>query len=247
MDIITIEVKYIEYTTPIGMTDLEVVNKNLSSEKLERIQKERSGKMQKIIAYFKKPKWSSYNNDKGKFTEYNPKTNLYELDRIRFMDYQLRNLFLYIEKENGEKIDMNESLIDSLNQNVANQLVLELSEYFLLDNEEIKELVSAASKFYKGDRRTQDIKHLPSEIIEVELAEMFNWTLDYIRSIDIQDMEKLMIVLGQRSLIDQQKNPGNPYDVVDEKTGMRLVGGQHVSSEMRDKIAHRITGKNKGK
>lgn len=238
MSNICIELHYIEYCNVLGMQNIIVIEAINDKEKREELM--RRDDVVLLKAYFREPGWSEYNNDKKKFIHYNNKTDIYEVDNIEFVNYEFGKLIEYIE--NGtERIEMTPELVDDLHPNIANYLLNEFSKHMAVDVDYLRDLTSAAAAFY-DHKRDVPLSYVPSEIIEAELAEKFGWTLDEIRSISVEDMERLLVVLNQRNYQEQSAiNGGDNNDyIIDENTGMRIIGGKDISPSMRDIIAHRV-------
>lgn len=240
MDNFCIELDYVQYKNKLGFEDLVIVNTiDDQGEREELCQK---GNLHHLKAYFRELGWSEYNNDKKDFIFYNSSTNTYDLSVLKFLEYEFEKLLVYIE-DNNERIDIDASLIEDIHPHIANYLTTELSKKMSVDSKDLYTLANDAANFYSGKKNTSDLMHIPSEVIELSLAERFGWSLTDIENISIQKMEKILVTLNQQSQTQQLNNYndyGNNEDVIDEKTGMRIIGGQNLSAEARDAIAHRI-------
>jgi hypothetical protein len=241
MSNICIELHYIQYRNEMGFEDIIIIENVKDEEQKEKLIEKND--VHHVKAYFRDMGWSEFNNDKEKFTEYQGNTNTYEVDGMKLLKYEFQKLFQYIE-DNGEKIEITPELFDDIHPKIANYLTGKISTELTVESDELYELANYAANFYSDKKSTADLKHIPSEVIETELAEKFGWSLDEIRNINVQDMEKLLITLNQRNNQERQmyenigSNSSNDY--IDEKTGMRIIGGQQMTQERKDAIAHRI-------
>lgn len=230
---------YIEEINSIGFSNLIVID---DEDELYVTMKDEidESKIKTLIAYFQQPVWTEFNNDKAKFTYYDQKNGLYEIDRLEFMDYQFRKLFLKV-KVDDKVVEMTEKLIDQLHDKIAGGLISKLGKLFITDDDQMQQISVAASKFYKnrGQNTETTLNYIPSEIIELELAEKFHWTLEYIRSLSIEDVEKIMLIMSQRSMENDVMNNNagaqNNEDLTDG-SGRKIIGGHYAKKSLQKKM-----------
>jgi len=239
---VKIKLHYFEHSNALGFNDIIVVEEIPDKDKQKQLFENDEVKV--LTAYFREASWSEYNNDRGRFMAYNPHTNKYEVNVLDLVDFEFQKLLQYIEHD-GTKTEMTPELTEELHPTIAGYLVEELSKKFITDQKELSELARLSSQFYGHKNNNTDLKYIPSEVMELELAEKFHWTLEDIRKISVKDMEKIILVMNQKSYEDQnaygnaqRNNMGD--DIVDEESGMRIIGGKHASTKMKDAIAHRI-------
>jgi len=237
---ICIKLHYLTHRNDLGFEDVIVIEEIEDEAKKKALLENESTVCLK--AFFKQLGWSNYNNDKEKFLSYNGHTNMFEVDTIELLNYEFTKLFAYVEDGNN-RIEMNPELVEDLHPKIANYLMHQFSQNMSISNEDLYKLSNAVAMFYDQSKNKKDLRHVPSEVIEIELAEKFGWTLNDIRNINVQDMERLLATLNQKGYQEQNmqgKMNMESDDIVDQKTGMRIIGGKYASAEMKDAIAHRI-------
>lgn len=240
MNMTCVELHYVMHKNKMGFEDVIVVEALEDKKVIDGIYDEDD--IHHVKAYFREIGWSEYNDDKKEFTFYNPSSNTYDLDTLKLLEYEFRKLFLYIE-DNGERTDITPELIEDIHPSIANYLAAELSKQMSIDSKELFNLAHHAANYYTGDKNTSDLMHVPSEVIELALAERFGWSLQEIEGISISKMEKILVTLNQQTHQERAQYNNQNSDVIDEATGMRIVGGQQLSVGMKDAIAHRVKKK----
>jgi hypothetical protein len=103
-----------------------------------------------------------------------------------------------IVDDNGEKVEVNDETIMSMNPTVLERLLDRYDSEVMVSKEREKTLILKTFKYYNATNSGNGAVEAPPEVVELSLMEKFNWTPQQISEIPYHKIQELFIILSQR-------------------------------------------------